>query len=244
MDNREIYKSKEFAIAWHEHQSKQEDMIRTRVANKIIIKELGSLRNKIVLEAGCGNGFFIKYLKELNPKEIYAFDISPHLVEISKQQFPDVKYDAFDLMEKLDYKTEFFDTIVCYNVLMEMPKIENAVKELARITKKNGEIHIILIHTLYNLFINDKDAEKETLHERLIRYIKEESLTVNTIKGYNDFIVHRRPLSMYINEFSKNGLFIKKMQEITIPKELAKLNAKYERKIGVPVFAYFVLRKM
>ena len=241
MDNRKIYQSKEFSIAWDKHQREKEDVLRTRLMNKILLKELNYLKGKIVLDAGCGNGFFIKSLQNLKPKKLFAFDISETLNGIVKKENLDMEIKTADLLEKLPYKNNQFDVTVCYNVLMDLPKIENAIKELARITKK--ELHIVIVHPLYNLFFNDKKAQEETTTQRLQRYTKEEHLEVSTIPGYENFIVYRRPISDYVNSFMKSNLIIEKMLEVPINEEVSKVVMKYKERIGVPVFIYFKLRK-
>lgn len=239
----QIYQTKKFAEKWDKYQRTKEDYFRTRIMNQIILKEIGSLKNKKVLEAGCGNGFFIDYLLKLNPKQIYGFDISPYFIDIVKKRYPNCEFKIADIMKKLPYSNNKFDCVVCYNVLMDIPKMSVAIKELKRVINKKGFIHIIIVHPLYNLFINEIKAKKERVIKRLTRYLLEESILVDTLPGFNQFKVYRRPISMYINEFIKNQLIIDKMIEIPISKKISRLNKKYKERIGIPVFLYFKLKK-
>ncbi len=242
MDNRKIYQSKEFAEAWHNHKSKNEDILRTRLMNSILLKNI-NVKNKIVLESGCGDGFFVNYLLKLKPKKVYAFDISKYLVDIAREEYKSVDFKVADIMKKFPYKNNLFDVSFCYCVIMENPNIRNSIKELARVTKKSGYIHVVVVHPIYNLFINDKKAEQEPILTRLGRYTKEEHLTVTTLPGFDNFVVYRRPIDSYVNEFIKNKLKIEKMIEVPVSEELAEINEKYKERIGIPVFVYFKLRK-
>jgi len=238
----EIYADKEFAEKWDAHQRSKEDFLRTKMMNLILLKDLKKYSGKSILDAGCGNGFFIPSLLGLKPLKLSGFDISEGLVDLSKQRYVGVDFKVADIMKKLPYEDNSFDCTVCYNVLMDIPKIDFAVKELSRITK--GEIFIVVVHPLYNLFMNDVSAKSEDLINRLKRYLLEESLLVGTIPGYDKFEVYRRPISMYINEFVKNGLKIVDFVEVPVSEELIKFNSKYGSRAGLPVFAYFRLSKL
>ena len=90
--------------------------------NPILFKETGKIRDKTVLEAGCGNGFLLKYLLKLKPKQLFAFDISPYFIDICRKQFPLIEYNTADIMSEIPYKDNFFDVVFSYNVLSDCPK--------------------------------------------------------------------------------------------------------------------------
>ncbi|MEW6294672.1 MAG: class I SAM-dependent methyltransferase [Candidatus Diapherotrites archaeon] len=238
-----IYQSREFAAAWDKYLGAHEDILRTRMMNLILLEEIGNLKGKNVLDAGCGNGFFIKYLSKLKPKKIFAFDISQQLIKIARKRYDFVDFRGADLIKKTPYKEGQFDCVICYNVFMDLPRIETATRELSRVTKKGGKIHIVIVHPLYNLFFNDIKAKTESITRRLRRYTSEERILVGTIPGFGKFTVYRRPLSRYLNEFKENHLFLEKMIEVPISEEVAKIDKKYKERTGVPVFAYFKLKK-
>jgi ubiquinone/menaquinone biosynthesis C-methylase UbiE len=238
-----LYQSKEFAQAWDKYLSEEEDVLRTRMMNTLLLKNIGDLKGKSVLDAGCGNGFFIKPLLTLNPEKICAFDISPHFIDISKKRYSSVIFKIGDINKRIPFGDKEFDCVVCYSVLMDLPKIAKAVQELSRVTKESGDIHISVVHPLYNLFISEVEAQTQPVIERLKKYTVDEEILVKTIPGFNNFIAYRRPIADYVNEFIKNKLLIERMLEVPISKEIAKINEKYKERIGIPVFVYFKLKK-
>ncbi len=241
-----LYQSKQFAEVWDRFQTEKEDIVRTRLMNLILIKNIGNLKGKAVLDAGCGNGFFLRSLLKLNPEKICAFDISPYFIDIAKKRYKrqgSVFFKVGDIMKRIPFGNEEFDCVVCYNVLMDIPKITKAVQELARVTKSAGSIHVVVVHPIYNLFFNDVRARAECVDERLRRYTKEEGLLVKTLPGFVNFAVYRRPIADYVNEFIKNKLYLEKMLEVPISEEIAKIDKKYKERIGIPVFVYFKLKK-
>ena len=98
--------------------------------------------------------------------------------------------------------------------------------------------------------MNDVKAKEETVRQRLERYGKAECLHVDTLQIVGNskvsrmFLVHRRPISEWVNELNKNGLFIEKMLELIMPERMGELDDKYKERYGAPVFLYFKLKKM
>ena len=92
-----VYESKKFAETWHEHTKK--DILRINTMNKIMGEAVGDLKKKIVLEAGCGDGFFIPNLLKKSPKKVIGIDISKWLVNIAKREIKakNVEFYQMDL---------------------------------------------------------------------------------------------------------------------------------------------------
>ncbi len=237
-----MFRSDEFSRAWHEHQRKNKDSLRTRIMNPILDEEIGPLNGKAVLDAGCGNGFYIPQLLAKNPESLDACDISPFLLQIVKEEHPSVNVKEADLMQTWPYPDNAFDMVLAYNVIMDLPSIDTAIKEMHRVLKRGGTAHVVMVHTLYNLFFNDKRATSETLPQRLARYVKEESLLVDTVPGYDQFLVYRRPPSAYVNAFIQNGLQLVEMREVIVDEKVADF-PKYVERMGAPLFAYYILKK-
>lgn len=97
--------------------------------------------SNVVLDYGCGTGTTACEIAN-NVKEIYAIDISPKMIEISKgkateKNIENVTFaegDIFD--EKL--KKESFDRILAFNMLHTIPNPEKAVQRINELLKPDG----------------------------------------------------------------------------------------------------------
>lgn len=97
--------------------------------------------SNVVLDYGCGTGTTACEIAN-NVKEIYAIDISPKMIEISKgkateKNIKNVTFaegDIFD--EKL--KKESFDRILAFNMLHTIPNPEKAVQRINELLKPDG----------------------------------------------------------------------------------------------------------
>ena len=77
-----------------------------------VICEMGDLRNKTVLDAGCGFGDFYTFLHRqgIHPKRYLGIDISSELLDVAGKRLPEVE---FELVALLDFEpTEKFDFVV------------------------------------------------------------------------------------------------------------------------------------
>ena len=245
MSNTKLYYSKRFADAWHKYQSQKPDVLRTEMMNEIIEKAIGDLRGKIVLEAGCGDGFFIPNLLKKHPRKVLAIDISKWLLQYAKNEIKSeiVEFKQMDLTKRLNFKTNSVDVIVSYNVLSELENISTPLKEMARVLKPGGKIIISIVHPLYNLFVNDPETQEKSTFSKLRSYCKIENIKVSTMKGFKNFIVCRKPLSVYINEILKQGLILEEVKEVPVNKKVVGIIKKYKKRIGIPVFALFKCSK-
>lgn len=102
-----------------------------------------------ILDAGCGNGIWIKKLAELGYTNLHCIDFNEHVTEII---VPNAQFRCGDLA-KTGYLDEQFDVIAILDVIEHIPDPTNVIKELKRILKPNGIILASLPteHALYKL---------------------------------------------------------------------------------------------
>lgn len=100
------------------------------------------LRNGTILDAGCGNGNHTLRLARLG-FSCHAVDISESVLHQARERIHTtglsrkVSFSKEDIMA-LSFPDESFDNIVCLGVLMHIPQIEIAIKELSRVLKRKG----------------------------------------------------------------------------------------------------------
>lgn len=101
------------------------------------------LRGKRVLVPGCGFGLDAVSLAILGA-EVYAFDLSPELVESSRALAAEAKVDV-DLRvlpaEKTDYPDTFFDAFLVSGILHHCD-IPSVLKEIRRVAKPRALVFI------------------------------------------------------------------------------------------------------
>jgi len=109
------------------------------------LKLLGNVKDKKILDLGCGSGFYSSLLYKKGAK-IKGIDLSKTLIKLAKEQAQEVEFKVGDIVKKLPYKNSEFDIVLSSLVLGHLDSWDNVLEEINRILKKNG----IFIFSNYN----------------------------------------------------------------------------------------------
>ncbi len=111
---------------------------------KKIMSLIPKRKNIKILDAGCGEGQLLSMISKkfgsLNLK-LYGTDITTISLKSAKKRIKNTKFSLQDL-RNLDYKDEFFDIIICTEVIEHIPEYKKVLKELKRVLKKVGTLII------------------------------------------------------------------------------------------------------
>ncbi len=97
-----------------------------------------------ILDVPTGHGALAVILKNLG-FEVFCCDLYPQLFNL-----PETEIKRGNLDENLPYDDEYFDKIVCIEGLEHIENPANAIREFARILKKNGSL-IVSVPNIMNI---------------------------------------------------------------------------------------------
>lgn len=136
-------------------QMADESMVRTLAAQAEaiwpqelpLLERYGLPRDVRVLDAGCGTGEFTARLAEAWPKaHVLGVDIIDASLERARSRGAHlgarVRFENRSLFD-LGLEAQSFDLVACRHVLQSVPFPDRAVKELVRVTKPGGRLHLI-----------------------------------------------------------------------------------------------------
>lgn len=104
------------------------------------------LKNKRVLEIGCGAGTMAASFAKRGAK-VFVVDISEDAIALTKERFHLFNLKGnFYIMNaaRLNFQEDYFDLVFSCGVLHHLPDISRAIEEIYRILKKGGEARILL----------------------------------------------------------------------------------------------------
>lgn len=111
------------------------------------------IRNKKILDVGCGSGWFELFVEKKNPKKIVGIDIKEKVLDAARKYInsPRVQF-TLGSATNLPFNRESFDTIVCLEILEHIAKeTENKMfQEVHRVLKNRGSFYL---STPFNSFI-------------------------------------------------------------------------------------------
>lgn len=119
----------------------------------------------LVLDAGCGEGFYEVLFRELYGCRVEAVDFDPRILSMAMRWVKDRHGPPFrraSLLE-LPYADGTFDKIVCSEVLEHVPDHEGAARELCRVLKPGGVLALTVPNHNYPLFWDPLNKMREAL---------------------------------------------------------------------------------
>ena len=105
---------------------------------KLLDKIINNKKPKKILEAGCGTGRILIPLTKRG-HNIEGFDLSKNMLSELKKKNSKIKTKVGDI-EKIPYNDNTFDLVYSITVLIHLPKINKAIDEMMRVTKKGGYV--------------------------------------------------------------------------------------------------------
>lgn len=159
------------------------------LATNFILKNLPDVKNKVVLDFGCGHGRNIKALEKLKAKRVYGIDPSRVMIAEAKKFLGQDENLFVEDIQKTRFPDKYFDIVVSRHALHYLNSFEKAYRELARIMKKGGALIFIVNHPLRDF------GMKKTKN-----YWKKE---IAAIKLYNNSVTLHFPTHTLGEYFSK-----------------------------------------
>ena len=113
-----------------------------------------SLKNKRVLEIGCGLGYHTECIIK-RKANLISIDLAPMSVEITKRRLNIKKLNAKVLecdAENLPFADNYFDVVWSWGVIHHSPDTKKCSEEIERVLKKKGKLYIMLYNrnSMYN----------------------------------------------------------------------------------------------
>lgn len=106
----------------------------------IILDNADIKENTDILDVGCGTGVLFPYYLERNVRSITAVDLSPEMVKIAKNKFPQAEIICDDA-ESVSFDRQF-DAIMIYNAFPHFPNPDALIENLSKALKSGGKISI------------------------------------------------------------------------------------------------------
>ncbi len=175
-------------------------------------------QNSSVLDFGCAAGHFYKSLRKMDKNISYTgFDSTKPYIEFAKIYFKDNPKTVFEQQNIFSLSKRYFnkfDIVFCSNVLLHLPSIDLAIKNLIKATKKYCIIRTLVSENthLSKFYHTDKTNKKNVL----------DSFQFQNTYSYNLIKQKIRKIGKYKVSFVKD-----KFNGNQINKEYKKYNKKY-----------------
>ncbi len=206
---------------------------------------LGNVKDKKILDYGCGSGIYTKILTKKGAK-VKGFDISEEMLRIAKKNNPDIEFK-----QGSGYNipfTEKFDIILASLVVHYMKDWNKMFREMGRVLNKGGIVIFSTGNPVYEVNKNIKVKGKKYKCLGIKNYFKEDLFYGNWTNPYTNKKVtvsaHHKTYETIINTIINNGFEIIGYKDCFPEKKSKKIfPEEYSKYSMMPIFMVFKIRK-
>ncbi len=223
-----------FSEEYHKLVADSGDIYHKTYLNPVVLKLLGNVKNKKILDLACGNGYFSKILAE-KKAIITGVDYSKKLISIAKShQHKSMNFFVGSSSNLNFLKDNSFDFIVSNVAFHDIKAISKTIKECSRLLKPKHKLIFSIPHPAFHL--SKRVKEDGAYFRKVKKYMSVQILDHPCYQGVNHY---HRPIEYYMEILFKNKFAVTGFHEITtkhrkgkIVKEPNLLNHKQE----IPTF--------
>ena len=169
---------------------------------KILSKKI-DFEGKVILDIGCGNGWFSVWSLNKGAKDVFAIDPIKQQIEMARTNSKDNINFKVGLAEDLPFENNKFDLIFFFNSLhhINLEMIKKALNEGRRVTKETGVMFIIepLSAGTFNEILKLVDDESNV---RATAYCEISDFTQNTLNSNEEIFYEEKKEFNRFSEFS------------------------------------------
>lgn len=200
------------ADAWVADMGELGDFGRRYVLDPVMLPRAVARSPRKALDVGCGEGRFCRMLKS-HGVDVVGIDPTPAMIAAARTRDVDGTYLEAPA-ERLPFRDGAFDLVVSYLSLIDIPDVEAAVPEMARVLRPGGTLLIANL-TSFNTACADtgwiKDGGGRRLYYPIDNYLQEHAMWID-YRGIR-VINHHRPLSTYLRALLGAGLALTHFDE-------------------------------
>lgn len=209
---------------------------------------LPSIKNKIILDLGCGAGDMDRYFIENGAKFVVATDISENMIKVAKAEngSDKIQYNVLK-MEDISCLNQKFDIVYSSLAFHYIEDFEKLLKDINNLLNPNG----ILIFSQESPINTATCKESSTQQNKLEINGKQYHLLHGYCKEgkrevfWNDTFVtkYHRTYATLVNTLIKNKFEIIEIKDSYASPEAITLCPKYKNQIDKPYFTYVKAKK-
>jgi len=172
-----------------------------------LLKFLGDVAGRSVLDAGCGEGYLARVLAECGAC-VTGIDLSPRLIEMAREKDTagEIEYRVAGLSQPLPELSERFDAVASYLVLNDVEDYRGFGATLAAVLKPGGRL-VLAFSNSYGAVIRKHVADYFD-SDAVSPY---RGLWAAGIKTYH----YHRTMEEYLDAFLVTGLHLTKLADFT-----------------------------
>jgi ubiquinone/menaquinone biosynthesis C-methylase UbiE len=235
-----------FADSYAANHTEQGDIHKEVFLNPTLFSLMGAVKDKKILDAGCGEGYFSRILAK-SGATVTAVDYSSRMIEIAKSRTSNDSQIDYKLgnCEDLNFLEDTsFDLIVSNMVIQDLANYEKAFREMYRLLNDGSYFIFSILHPCFVTPESgwEKTEDGEKLHWNVDKYFYEGPYE-QRLWSKEKILFFHRTLTSYINTIIKTGFTLESLIEPKPSEEVLKKYPSFEEDFRCADFIVFKLKK-
>ncbi len=233
--------------AWYSDYLKNDaDSYHAKVIIPNLVRLLGPLEQKRILDIGCGEGSIAALLAE-KAKLVDGLDGSKDLIAQARARKSKASFYIHDATVEYPLKHGVYDHVISILSIQNMAPLHAVCKEVARSLTVGGSFSIVTLHPAFRIPKDSDwyyDETKKTQGRVVYSYLSEQKIPIqlhpSKMQSATTTTFHR-PLQVYSKCLQNAGFMIKRLEEWTSHKESEKGPRKASEdkaRLEIPMFLY------
>lgn len=108
-----------------------------------VFQRLGlDLKEKDVLEIGCGNGYGAFLIDRQCPRSYLGLDVMEEQIAKARRRYPQFTFLVQDASDLSQFRDASKDVVIIFGVLHHIPEWRKVIDEIRRVLKRNGSLFV------------------------------------------------------------------------------------------------------
>ncbi len=183
-----------------------------------LLRLLNPQKNEVVLDLGCGPGFFSGEIAKKVAK-VMGVDLSKALIEQAKKNHPGINFRAANAERMEFFADRSVDKIFSVLAIQNMDSLHKVLNECARLLKPAGKLILVLNHPAFRIPKRSSwgwDDQNKVQYRRVDGYLSEskEKIVMHPGEKPSEYTISfHRPLQVYFKNLRNNGFAITTLEE-------------------------------